>query len=156
MVCSCLLHRCNTLRDVHSIEPPGGPAARVRAEQRSASGFLHTPLRAEQLHEPQALRRDERDGALRGRDIVQPELEVAPAILGIPPLPPRRVAPLRIAVHVGREVLPAVLPYVVAALAAELAVELLLPPSSATGEGEGDCEFFSCSDVRPEFRLAAI
>jgi len=53
-------------------------------------------------------------------------------------------------------VLPAVLPYVVAALAAELAVELLLPPSSATGEGEGDCEFFSCSDVRPEFRLAAI
>jgi hypothetical protein len=76
-------------------------------------------------------------------------------VFGKPPVAAGLVAPLHIAIHIGRKVLPAIATYVVGALAAELAVVLLLPPSSAAGEGEGDCEFFSCSEVRPELRLAA-
>ena len=64
-------------------------------------------------------------------------------VFGPPPFAPRRVTPLRVAVDVGLKVLSAIASYVVAALAAELAVVLLVPPSSTTGEGEGDCEFFS-------------
>ena len=107
------------------------------------------------MDQPHAARGDQRHWALGRGDVVQPELQVAPAVLGKPPLAPGLIAPLRIAVNIVRKVLPAVALYVVGALAAELAVVLLLPPSSAAGEGEGDCEFFSCSEVRPEFRLAA-
>ena len=150
-----LLHPGYALEDVHRVEPPGRPASGVGPKQRRAGGFLHPALGAEQLDQPHAARGDQRDGALGGGDIVQPKRNVAPVVFSKPPIAAGLIAPLRIAVDIGRKVLPAVAIYVVGALAAELAVVLLLPPSSAAGEGEGDCEFFSCSEVRPEFRLAA-
>jgi hypothetical protein len=124
-------------------------------KQRRAGSLLHPALGAQQLDQPHTARRDPRDGALGGGDVVQPESNIAPMVFGKPPIAAGLIAPLRIAVDVRRKVLPAVALYVVGALAAELAVVLFLPPSSAAGEGEGDCEFFSCSEVRPELRFAA-
>ena len=150
-----LLHRGNTLTDVHRVEPPGGPASGVRPKQRRAGSLLHPALGAEQLDQPHAAGCDQRDGALGGGDVVQPESNIAPVVFGKPPIAAGLIAPLRSAVNIVRKVLPAIAIYVVGALAAELAVVLLLPPSSAASEGEGDCEFFSCSEVRPELRFAA-
>ena len=150
-----LLHPGYALEDVHRVEPPGRPASGVGPKQRRAGSLLHPTLGAEQLDQPHAARGDQRHWAFGGWNIIEPKCDIAPVVFGKPPIAAGLIAPLRIEVHIGRKVLPAVALYVVGALAAELAVVLLLPPSSAAGEGEGDCEFFSCSEVRPEFRFAA-
>ena len=124
-------------------------------KQRRACSLLHPALGAEQLDQPHTAGSDQRDGALGGWNIIEPKCDIAPVVFGKPPIAAGLIAPLRIAIDIGQKVLPAVALYVVGALAAELAVVLLLPPSSAAGEGEGDCEFFSCSEVRPELRFAA-
>jgi hypothetical protein len=131
---------------VHCIGPPGWPLARVRTVPHSASSLVQPPIPRFHPNQFTGFDRDQRYRAVAGlnaRDVIRP-----PAWQFIN-WRPRPV--LAFGLHIFGEVLRAVPLQVLAGyVPADVAVELVSPPPSCSAEVVGDCEFPSCSAVRPE------